>query len=102
MFGRFEKLVSPYPDGAPRSPPRGFFAFLWACSQGLRPILLAMTLFTAVIGVFEALLFAMLGRIVDWLAAVEPAQLWAKERGNLLLLGRGPRREHRSSSRCSR
>ena len=87
MFGRFEKLVYPYPDGALRSPPRGFVAFIWACSQGMRPILLGMTLCTAVIAVFEALLFSMLGHVVDWLTAVEPAQFWAKERGKLLFLG---------------
>jgi ATP-binding cassette subfamily B multidrug efflux pump len=87
LFGRFEKLVYPYPEGAPRAPPRGFFAFIWACSQGMRPILLGMTLATAVIAVFEALLFAMLGHVVDWLAEVEPSQLWARERGTLLLLG---------------
>jgi ATP-binding cassette subfamily B multidrug efflux pump len=28
----------------------------------------------------------MLGRIVDWLAEVEPSQLWTRERGTLLLL----------------
>ena len=35
---------------------------------------------------FEALLFSMLGHVVDWLTAVEPAQFWAKERGKLLFL----------------
>jgi ATP-binding cassette subfamily B multidrug efflux pump len=39
-----------------------------------------------VIGAFEAMLFAMLGQLVDWLAKVEPAQLWATERQNFLLL----------------
>src|SRR3984957_5927505 len=67
--------------------PRGFFAFLWACARGVRRNIAAMTLFTAVIGVFEALLFGMLGRIVDWLAKVEPSRLWAEQRGHLLLLG---------------
>ncbi len=86
MFGRFERLVFPYPEGAPRSPPKGLVAFMWACSQGMRPILLGMTLATGVIAVFEAMLFAMLGRVVDWLGDVEPSQLWARERGTLLLL----------------
>ena len=86
LFGRFENLVSPYPEGTPRSPPQSFVAFIWACSQGMRPILLGMTLCTAVIAMFEALLFSMLGHVVDWLTAVEPAQFWAKERGKLLLL----------------
>jgi ATP-binding cassette subfamily B multidrug efflux pump len=87
LFRWFEKLVTPYPDAAPVAPPQGFFAFLWACSEGLRPYILAMTLCTAVIGAFEALLFAMLGRIVDWLSGVEPSQIWVAHRGTLLVLG---------------
>ena len=46
-----------------------------------------MTLFTALIGVFEALLFGMLGRVVDWLGRVQPPRLWIEERTHLLLLG---------------
>ena len=46
-----------------------------------------MTLFTAAIGVFEAWLFGMLGQVVDWLSKVQPAQLWPRERGHILLLG---------------
>jgi ATP-binding cassette subfamily B multidrug efflux pump len=83
----FERRVHPYPDALPSAPPKQFFAFLWACTQGLRPYLLGMTLLTAVIGAFEALLFGMLGQVVDWLAAVPPAQLWSEHRMSLLLLG---------------
>jgi ATP-binding cassette, subfamily B, multidrug efflux pump len=82
----FENLVKPFPEGAPKPPPKRFFAFLWACTEGLRPYLLAMTLCTAVIGAFEALLFAFLGRIVDWLGATTPAKLWADQGQNLMLL----------------
>ena len=42
---------------------------------------------TGGIGAFEALLFAFMGRIVDWLAEVQPAKLWAQEGSTLLLLG---------------
>ncbi|MBP6613470.1 MAG: ABC transporter ATP-binding protein [Aquabacterium sp.] len=52
----------------------------------MRPYLLGMTLLTASIGAFEALLFSMLGSIVDWLSAVSPDQLWATSREKLLLL----------------
>ncbi|MBL8445758.1 MAG: ABC transporter ATP-binding protein [Zoogloeaceae bacterium] len=86
MFGLFERRVHPYPDETPRIPPRGFFAFLWAGTAGMRPFILGMTLLTAMIGAFEALLFAMLGRVVDWLAAVEPARLWAEEGITLIVL----------------
>jgi ATP-binding cassette, subfamily B, multidrug efflux pump len=86
LFRYFENLVAPYPDAAPPPLPRGFFAFLWACARGTRRYIAAMTLFTALIGVFEALLFSVLGRVVDWLAKVEPSRLWTEQRGHLLLL----------------
>ena len=87
MYRRFESLVATFPDSRPATPPRAFFAFLWECTRGLRPYLFGMTLCTAIIAAFEALLFAMLGRVVDWLARVEPSQLWTQERDSLLLLG---------------
>jgi ATP-binding cassette subfamily B multidrug efflux pump len=86
MFRYFENLVSPYPNTPPPALPHGFFAFLWACARGVRQYIAAMTLFTAVIGVFEALLFSVLGRVVDWLAKVQPSRLWTEQRGHLLLL----------------
>ena len=87
MYRWFEQRVTPYPEARPAAPPQGFFAFLWACSEGLRPYLIGMTLCTAVIGAFEALLFAMLGGIVDWLAGTEPSRLWDEHSRTLLLLG---------------
>ena len=86
MFSWFEKLVHPYPETHPQPPPRGFMRFIWFCTRGVRPYIAAMTLMTAIIGVFEALLFAALGRIVDWLSKVEPARLWAQEGHTLLWL----------------
>jgi len=44
-----------------------------------------MTLLTAAIGAFEALLFAILGKVVDWLNQIPPAQLWEQESTTLLL-----------------
>lgn len=87
MFRYFETRVDPYPDGEPVQPPRGLMAFLWAGTEGLRPYLLGMTLLTAAVAAFEAALFWMLGRVVDWLSAVEPDALWAEHGTTLLLLG---------------
>ncbi|WP_284615783.1 ABC transporter ATP-binding protein [Aquabacterium humicola] len=86
MFTWFERFVDPYPVDTPGTPPKGFFPFLWACTQGLRRYIAAMTLFTAAIGVFEALLFSMLGNIVDWLSAVPAQRLWQDEKPRLLAL----------------
>ena len=86
MLGYFERLIDPYPPGEPLPPPRGVAAFIWACSAGARPFVLAMTVLTAAIGAFEALLYAFMGHVVDWLGHVEPSQLWAQERVTLLWL----------------
>lgn len=86
VFRLFEKFVDPYPEALPSLPPRHFLGFLWAATFGLRRYILAMTMLTAVIGAFEALLFSLMGRIVDWLAHVAPARLWAEQGRSLLML----------------
>ncbi len=86
MFGFFERLVDPYPEAPPATPPRGFFAFVWACSTGLRGYIAAMTLCTALIGAFEASMFAMLGRVVDWMGGMQPQQLFAENSAKFALL----------------
>ncbi len=78
-------MVYPYPDAMGSVPPTGFLAFVWEATRGVRRHLAAMTLLTAAIGAFEALLFAGLGKVVDWLNHTSPALLWTQERHTLLL-----------------
>ena len=86
VFAAFERLVDPYPETPVATPPAGFWPFMRASTHGLGRWIAAMTGFTAAIGVFEALLYAWLGNLVDWLAKVPPGQLWAQEQGRLLTL----------------
>ena len=86
MFSIFERWLNPFPDDAVPALPRGFLRFLWTCSRGTRLYISAMMLLTASIGAFEAWLFSVLGRVVDWLAKIPPAQLWDKQRGHLFML----------------
>ncbi len=87
LFRRFERLVHAYPDAEPQLPPKGFVAFVWACTKGTRGYIFALAFLSASISAFEALLFAALGKIVDWLATTQPANFWL-EKGSLLnLLG---------------
>lgn len=86
-FDRFEALVDPFPAAEPALPPARFWPFLWRATDGLRGYIAGMTLFTALIGVFEAWLFSLLGKLVDWLAGIPPAELWAREGKTLLVLG---------------
>ena len=91
MLSWFERRLDPFPDtpdDAPtRVPPSRFFAFVWAATRGSRRLLLGMTLLTATIGAFEAILFSVLGQIVDWLAQTPKEQLWSQSSGKLLGLG---------------
>ena len=77
MFRRFESLLHPYPEAEPGLPPQGFFAFVWACTVGLRSYIGWLALLSASVSAFEALLFWMLGRIVDWLGNAQPRQFWS-------------------------
>ena len=78
MFRFFEKLLHPYPEAEPPLPPKGFFAFIWACTPGLRAYIAWLAILSGAISAFEALLFAILGQLVDWLGHTQPAQLWAE------------------------
>jgi ATP-binding cassette subfamily B multidrug efflux pump len=84
LFGLFEKQVPPYPATEPPVPPKGFFAFIWACTQGMRGWIALLTLTSALLSVYEALLFAIMGHVVDWLGTVSPANFWEQQRGTVL------------------
>jgi len=82
----FEDRIDPYPQDARREYSRRLLRFLWQCSEGLRPQLLAMTLLTGAIGAFEALLFSMLGKLIDWMGRSDPQHFLAQQRTHLLIL----------------
>ena len=84
MFSWFERRVPPYPTAEPKVPPQGFFAFMWACTQGMRGWIGLLTLTSALLAVYEAALFAVMGHVVDWLGTVSPTHFWAEQRGTTL------------------
>ncbi|HSH54708.1 MAG TPA: ABC transporter ATP-binding protein [Methylotenera sp.] len=86
MLRWFENLLNPFPPSEMRSPPKSLWQFLWASTRGVRPYLLGVTIFTGLTGAFEALLFAMMGKVVDWLALIPPTELWAREGQHLIWL----------------
>ena len=84
MFKYFESRLPPYPPAEPHLPPKDFMAFVWDGTRGLRGYVVAMAALSAAIAVFEALLFAVLGHVVDWLSTVAPHALWAEHKGAIL------------------
>lgn len=77
MFSFFERLIDPFPDQTPSQPPTGLFAFCRYFTRGLEPWLLLMALLTALTAISEALLFGILGKVVDWLATSDPSTFLA-------------------------
>ena len=75
LFDFFERRVPPYPPNDPALPPKGFFAFLWACTQGMRGWIGLLTLTSALLSVYEAFLFAVMSRVVDWLSSTRKNRL---------------------------
>ena len=86
MLRWFEQRIDPYPRGARREFSRSLLPFLWQCAEGLRPYLLLMTILTGLIGAFEALLFSMLGKLIDWLGHSGPEHFLADQRVHLWIL----------------
>ena len=87
LFRFFENRLPAFPDSPMSlpSPSDGLMKFLWACTKGLRGWLLLFMVLSAGIGIYEAMLFAWIGNIVDWLGVYTPENLWA-EKGDVLLL----------------
>ena len=86
MFKWFQNLASPFPEALISTPSKNFWTFAWSCTQGLRPYLLGMTIFSGLIAAFEAALFAMMGKIVDWLSGVPKDLLWQNYKTQLIFL----------------
>lgn len=84
IFQFFEKRLNPYPDNHIPLPKDSLLKFLWACTKGLRFWLFSLMFLSGLIGIYEALLFAWIGDVVDWLAKYTPQTLWL-EKGNMLI-----------------
>ncbi|WP_280549088.1 ABC transporter ATP-binding protein [Halomonas sp. 11-S5] len=74
----FETLVNPYPEDNWGTPPRGLFAFILHFSRPVLPLLVVMSLLTALVSAAEVLFFSYMGDLVDWLAGAEREGFFAE------------------------
>jgi ATP-binding cassette subfamily B protein/ATP-binding cassette subfamily B multidrug efflux pump len=79
MFKYFEDLVNPFPLQHPEKPPQGLFQFCRHYTKGLEPYLIAMAVLTVMTAAGEAMLYAVLGQLVDWLASQSPTNFFAEQ-----------------------
>ena len=82
IFSWFESRIDPYPEAAPKTPEKGLWRFVWSNIEGLRKWIAVLAVFTAGIGIMEALLFQFMGKVVDWLGKYTPATCLPKKAGH--------------------
>ncbi|MDH5479956.1 MAG: ABC transporter transmembrane domain-containing protein, partial [Nitrosomonas sp.] len=68
MFGFFERLANPFPPAHPTEPPKSLYQFCRHYTQGIEPYLILMAVLTTCLAISEAMLYGILGQMVDWLA----------------------------------
>lgn len=79
IFGFFERLVNPFPPEHPVEPPKGIYAFCRHYTRGIEPYLFLMAFLTTCLAISEAMLYGILGQMVDWLAEKDTQQFIASE-----------------------
>ncbi|MEH6548356.1 MAG: ABC transporter ATP-binding protein [Pseudomonadales bacterium] len=79
MLSFFEKLIDPFPPEHPEQPPKGIYAFCRHYTRGIEPYLLLMAFLTGILAVGEAMLYGILGYLVDWLATANPHDFFEQE-----------------------
>jgi ATP-binding cassette, subfamily B, multidrug efflux pump len=87
MFQWFENLVNPFPKDLIKTPPKSIFKFAWLCIKDIKLYIGLMALLTAVIASFEAILYAVLGKIIDLMIAGDPSQFFNNHMHFLILVG---------------
>ena len=87
MLKWFEKRVDPYPNQHLQQPlPSTFFAFVWQSAFGVKRYLFLLVLLTAASASFEAIFFAQIGHLVNWLSNSTPENFIVNHKNNLIIL----------------
>lgn len=88
MFKFFEGLIDPYqPYPISDTPPTRLWPFLAEYVRPFRKIFLVTGVISALNAMLEVALIWYMGRIVDVLAASQPAQIWADYGSEILIVG---------------
>src|SRR5210317_2198161 len=87
MYQWFEKLINPFPNGIFKTPPNSLSKFIWQCTDGIRGYIFLMAFFTTVIASFEAILYTVLGKMIDLMNEEGPQDFLINYSSVLILLG---------------
>lgn len=79
MYSFFEKLLNPFPDHTPSTPPNTLVGFCLHYAKGAKRYVLAMGFFTGLIAIVEVSLYGLIGKLVDWLNTQNPATILSSD-----------------------
>lgn len=79
FFRYFESRIEPYPDSYSYEKSKNIWQFVWSCTQGSRKWMFGLTFLTGLMGAFEALMYAWMGWIVDWISTHGVEQFWQEK-----------------------
>lgn len=86
MFGFFERRINPFPPEHPTEPPKGLYQFCRHYARGIEPYLVLMGVLTTCLAISEALLYGILGQMIDWLAESDARNFLQDEWRTLLAM----------------
>tara|TARA_B110000444_G_scaffold44942_1_gene40845 strand:- start:6839 stop:8662 length:1824 start_codon:yes stop_codon:yes gene_type:complete len=86
MFQWFENLINPFPKELIQTPPKSLHEFAWLCIKDIKLFIFSMSLLTACIASFEAILYAILGMLIDYMISEGPDQFVHNHKSLLILL----------------
>ncbi|SDH70482.1 ABC transporter ATP-binding protein [Nitrosomonas sp. Nm132] len=84
MLDYFERLINPFPPEHPTEPPKGLYQFCRHYTRGIESYLLLMAILTICVAIGEAMLYGILGKIIDWLAEKDPQSFLEEEMLSLI------------------
>lgn len=85
-FDWFERRIDPYPEEPLVLKRVSIGHFILACARGSGVWLFFLVLLNAGFGVFEAVLFQLMGKVVDWMTQLGPEQFWLDKSGPLMAM----------------
>ena len=87
MFQWFENLINPFPKDLIKTPPKSLLKFAWLCIKDIKIYVGLMAILTAVIASFEAILYAILGKLIDLMVTSGPGEFFNNHMSFLFLVG---------------
>ncbi len=84
VFDWLEGFTDPFPSELPDKPPESLFGFLMHYMRPFKSLLIAVVILGICVAALEVMLFAFVGKLVDWLAAADKATFYADHKFKII------------------